>query len=301
MTFFRQFQHLLPNARAWSITAAKRLREFFEGLSGIGSDAKEFIDLVWLDIFPQTTRDLDAWDSQFNLPSADLTTQERRDRLDATWKALGGQSPRYLQDSIQAAGFDLYVHEWWVPGSEAAVGVKACATPRDPRVYIDNGAGYLLVNKIFSTDSQVIVRCGEPLSACGEPTALAGNFLTLQDSERGYEVPEDTTKWPYFLYVAGETFPTPGSISSARKEEFDALILKLRPAQQWVLVITEFVEILEESTIDFSTATYRSLDFVYEADVTIDFSAATYRSLNFEYEDDATIDFSTATYGSGST
>ena len=36
MTFLRVFKHLLPNARAWRITVDKKLRQFFEGLSGVG-------------------------------------------------------------------------------------------------------------------------------------------------------------------------------------------------------------------------------------------------------------------------
>ena len=57
------YKHLLPRAKAWRLTIEKQLRQFFEGLSTFLADAREFIDLVWLDIFPQQTRELDQWES----------------------------------------------------------------------------------------------------------------------------------------------------------------------------------------------------------------------------------------------
>ena len=55
------FKHLLPNARAWRITVQKQLREFFEGLTGLIDDTKEFHDGVYNDIDPETTREHDMW------------------------------------------------------------------------------------------------------------------------------------------------------------------------------------------------------------------------------------------------
>ena len=130
--FFRMLQHLLPNARAWRLTVDKQLRQFFEGLTGLGSDIKDFFDLIWLDIDPQETRELDAWESQFGLPNTLTDEQERRDRLDAEWKATGGQSPRYIQDTLQAAGFDVYVHEWWA---------DTVPTARNPLLVLNDGSG----------------------------------------------------------------------------------------------------------------------------------------------------------------
>lgn len=115
MIFFRQIQHLLPRARAWRLTTEKNLRSIFIALSTIGDAVKLFADLILLDIFAQTTRRIDEWEGQFNLPDVGMSEQERRDRLGSEFKALGGQSPRYIQDTLQNAGFPVYVHEWWWP------------------------------------------------------------------------------------------------------------------------------------------------------------------------------------------
>lgn len=271
MTFLRVFKHLLPNARAWRITVDKKLRQFFEGLSGVGSDVKTFFDGVWLDIFPETTRELDAWEQQFGLRDTGITEQERRDRLDATWKALGGQDPRYIQDTLQANGFDVYVHEWWEPGTEPAPGVKQCVTPRNPLMWLRreftgvtllvecgepgalcgepfaqsgnslNPLGYPLVNKVFETVPDLLTLCGEPLAQCGGLEASCGNYFQFKEVLRNYIVPNDPAKWPYFLYIGGETFGTLAQVDPKRRDEFEALCLKICPAQQWLGILVEYV------------------------------------------------------------
>lgn len=271
MMFLRIFKHLLPNARAWRVTVDKKLRQFFEGLSGVGSDVKTFFDEVWLDIFPQTTRELNNWEQQFGLRDTGITEQERRDRLDATWKALGGQDPRYIQDTLQANGFDVYVHEWWEPGSEPVPGVKQCVTPRNPlmwlrREFIEvsllvecgepsalcgepfaeagnslNPRGYPLVNKIFETIPDILPLCGEAVAEAGEPEALCGNYFEFRGIQREYIVPNDPAKWPYFLYIGGETFGTIAQVDPKRRDEFEALCLKICPAQQWLGILVEYV------------------------------------------------------------
>lgn len=271
MIFLRIFKHLLPHARAWQITVDKNLRSFFSGLTGVGSDIKEFIDGVWLDIFPETTRELDLWETQFGLRDTGLTEQERRDRLDATWKSLGGQDPRYIQDTLRANGFDVYVHEWWVPGTEPSVGVKQCVTPRNPllvlrreftgvALLVECGEalaacgealaqagesltprGYPLVNKVFFTAPDVLTLCGEAIAEAGESSALCGNYFEFREILKNYIVPTDVDKWPYFLYIGAETFGQLAQVDPKRRDEFEALCLKICPAQQWLGILVEYV------------------------------------------------------------
>jgi len=242
MNFLDLYKHLLPRAKAWSITAIKQLRDFFIGLSGIPEDVKLFFDKIWEDIFPGTTRELDKWEKQFNLSNSALSDAERRTALDAAWKALGGQDPRYIQDSLQAAGFPVYIHEWWVPGTEPAVGVPGCATPRNPLLYVS--AEY--------TESYPGVDCGEPLAACGEEFAEDGNFLEgdgsllvnkigFTGSYKRYTVPPDSTKWPYFLYIGDENFGDKASVPLSRREEFETLCLKICPTQQWLVLMVDYI------------------------------------------------------------
>lgn len=269
--FFRVFRHLLPNARAWRLVVEKRLRSFFEGLSGSGDAVKSFIDAVYLDLFPQDTRELSAWERQFALPATRLNEQQRRDRLAAMWRAVGGQDPKYIQDTLQGAGFDVYVHEWWEPGTEPAVGSHAAATPRSPLVWLRREftsvfilvecgeplaacgepdaecgnsrepRGYPLVNKILKTRPNLLVLCGEEVAECGNPSALCGNYDKFATVRRNYIVPRDPAYWPYFLYIGGETFGTLAQVDPTRRDEFEDLCLKICPAQQWLGMLAEYV------------------------------------------------------------
>ena len=267
--FFRIFKHLLPNAKAWQITIDKKIRQFFEGLTGIGEDINEFFDLMWLDIFPETTRDIPSWENQFALPNTLTNEQERRDRLAAAWKALGGQSPRYIQDTLQAAGFDVYLHKWWVPGSEAPIGVKAAATARDPFLYLNDGlqplqyfsldggvdmqdgdlavamdgasvqpSGYPLVNKILIPTVNIIGDGSVQMLDGGVNAQDGGNLTTY--APKLYEIPADTTEHPYFLYIGGETFPDHANIPASRRNEFETLCLKICPTQQWLGILVDY-------------------------------------------------------------
>lgn len=272
MIFLRLFQHLLPNARAWRLTASKTLRSFFEGLSGIGADIVEYTDLVWLDIFPDTTRELGAWENQFALVAGQLNEADRRSRLDATWKALGGQDARYIQATLRDAGFNVWVHEWWVPGTEGTPGVPVQATPRNPLTVLReeftgisgqftlgcgealalcgeanavcgesiDPLGYPLVNKLFSTNDDLTILCGEVLALCGEDDAECGQFNNFVFTPVNYVVPADPDLWPYFLYIGGEIFGDIATVLPARRDEFETLALKICPTQQWIGMLVTY-------------------------------------------------------------
>lgn len=228
--YLRMLQHLLPDGWAWRTTLiTKALRQFLDGLSASFESAREFIDLVHADRIPSTTRELALWEAQFGITAAN-TDADRRLALDSAWQAQGGQSPRYLQDTMQAAGFDVYVHEWWIPPNVDP------RTARDPRTYTEQ--------PLIGT-----VQCGEPLAQCGEPTALCNRFLA---NEPGYlvnrnltneappPVPDDPDTWPYFLYWGGATFPNPAVITSSRRAEFEQLLLQICPAHLWLVTLVTY-------------------------------------------------------------
>lgn len=226
--FFRILQHLLPDGVAWRTTVQKRLRTLLEALAEEPAAVRVFVDKVYRDLFPESTRELAAWERFFVLPgNGDDAT--RRQRLAAAWQETGGQAPRYLQDIVQAAGFDLYVHEWWSSGPPWVA--------RDPRAHTQV--------PLIGT-----VQCGEPDALCGEVSAQCNAFLA---NEPGYlvnidltptappRVPDDPDAWPYFVYFGGATFGDRVPITVARRRELEDLLLKLCPAQHWIVLMVDWV------------------------------------------------------------
>lgn len=236
--FFRLYKHLLPRAKAWNLTANKSLRDFFKGLVTLGSDVEKYYDDILDDVDPQKTRQLTSWDEQFGLQTFNGTEQAQRDRLSGAWKALGGQDPTYIQNTLQQAGFDVYVHEWWVPGSESAVNVKAPATARNPNTYLGTGLGYTLVNKILQSglikaqDGTKIMQDGNPKAMDGE----AGGYSFKQ-----YLVTSDPNTFPYYLYIGASTFPVHASMPDIRRNELETLCLKICPTQNWIGMLVDYV------------------------------------------------------------
>lgn len=260
-------RHLLPRAKAWSITIDKRLRQFFHGLGCGLSDPINFADLIYLDIFPDTTREIELWENQFGIiDNGTYTEAERRTRLNAAWKLHKINTREQIEEALQNAGFDVYVHEWWVPGTEPPVGVHAAATPRNPNQYIfgnrvdcgealaacgealaacgetlSGSIGYTLVNKITTLVRDILPGCGEALAACGEEIAVCGAYITINEIPKVYPIPDNYIYWPYFIYIGGETFPDFANVDSDRREEFENLCLKICPTQHWLGMLITYI------------------------------------------------------------
>lgn len=258
--FFRIFQHLLPDAIAWrirkgsnpwfwngahawdeegltwgEIPGGRPIDRFFDALTRPFRDARLFVDQVLEDLYPSSTRQLPEWQRQFGLVPP-VAHDDQVVQRESAWQEQGGQSPRYLQDRLQGAGFEVWIHEWWEPGSPVT------DPPRNPRDYTED--------PLFGT-----VQCGEPLAQCGEPTALCNGLLA---NEPGYlvnrgvpgaappPIPDDAAQWPFFLYWAGETFPESARVPQSRRAEFERLLLKLCPAHLWLVPIVDYVDDAEE-------------------------------------------------------
>jgi hypothetical protein len=240
---FRLFQHLLPRAIAWRTTVDTTLRRFFVGLSGLPTDVRTFIDLVYLDLLPSSTRELAAWERQFALPTGAAGGSElsRRLKLAAAWANQGRQSSDYIQRTLHAAGFTtVFVHEWWVSGPPYVA--------RDPRDYTTQPLlGIYQCEttspwQCFNTGASVPLapHCDNTLT--NEPGYLVNLDLTRRAPPG---VPSDPSYWPYFLYFAGENFPDPAFVESSRIAELRELVLRISPTQQWLVLMVEGIDEFE--------------------------------------------------------
>lgn len=270
MLFFRIIQHLLPRAAAWRITIDKPLRRFFLGLAGwlerddflltedeqtlTTEDGHEFLvegsgftnprrysDEVFEDIFPATTRELAEWESQFGLV-ANPSETIRRQNLAAEWAARGGQSPAYIQGVFQTAGFNVFVHEWWSSGPPYVA--------RDPRDFADQP----LIGQYQHTASADLAHQPQctgftvgGLPVAGQPQCdrfLANDphyIVNLDLTPRAPPpIPSDPNAWPFFFYLGAETFPDHVSVPASRRGEFERLVQKLKPSQQWVVTLVDY-------------------------------------------------------------
>ncbi|AUR98037.1 hypothetical protein NVP1246O_30 [Vibrio phage 1.246.O._10N.261.54.E10] len=246
----------LPQSRAFSLIITKAMRLFYAGLS-YPQYYRDLFDTTYKQLDPQATDNLVRWEDQFYLPSSGLTEQQRRDRLEATWKMTGGQSPAYLQSILRGYGFDVYVHDWWMPdentidinmgGTESFMGADgvfmggAVTDYPSPWSPVD-----LLVTPYYPLVNRTSVTSYAPVNMGSDSAFMNGedSFMgTLIKTESGdfYPIPANPVKWRGFVYVAGETMPNQATVPLERKAEFEELILSIFPADKWVGVIVEYV------------------------------------------------------------
>lgn len=250
--FFRIFQHLLPRTQTWRLTISKTLRSFFQGLTGAPSDAVAYIDAVYEDAFPGTTRELAEWEAQFGLV-ANPDDAIRRLNLAAAWAAGGGQSPSYIQGVLQSAGFDLYVYEWWSSGPPYVA--------RDPRLYTTQPLIGSVQCTAAGTGGQPVCTGagigGQP--QCNRFLANDPHYLVNKDLTNNAPPPvpprdADSIYWPYFLYVGSAIFPVRATIDGSRRQELETLLLKICPTHEWIVTLIDYVNIplfLEIDSSDF--------------------------------------------------
>lgn len=221
---FRVWQHLLPTGEVWRVVADKALRRIILALATWSDGPRSFADDVFDDVSPETTRVLDEWEEQLGLPPV-ASDAVRRQQLDAAWKSQGGQSPRYIQDVLQAAGFNVFIAEWWTWSGPTRVARDPLAYAQQPRIGT--------------------VQCGESRALCGVRSAYCNDLLA---NEPGYlvnkrlsrrappAIPTATSYRPFFIYFGGDAnMSTRASIPATRRAEFERLVLKLCPPHCWIV------------------------------------------------------------------
>jgi len=263
MDFLRLFKHLLPRAESWRIEKVqKRLYKFIRGLAFWLEDTnvdmtkaglRHYADKIYEDLGPATTRQIPMWENQFGIaPDPTLTDAQMRNRIDASWKSLGGQDPQYIQDVLHAAGFtQLFVHEWWQDSGVGALTVPP--TVRSAYRILELGLindGSLGVDGMqcegdhAQTDDDH-AQCHGSIGATG----VSHYALTNLDNDPTPTVPNDITLWPYFFYITGETWTDNGAapptitfpgVPASQKRELERTILKISPTQNWIGIIVNF-------------------------------------------------------------
>ena len=225
---FPTLKHLLSRSLAWTLPYNGFLRKYLEGLSEEPQAIKDFSDNVYLDIFPQTTREKELWERQFNLTGTG-TDQQRRDNIAARWLAQGGQGKDYLEDVIHAAGFtNVFIHEWW---TEISPGVYEA---KNPNLYLSTSSAGV---QFGQNDAQF----GGGAQFSGAYATTGGELLVNKGPNIVYTPPTDSQFYPEMIYVGAAVFPNFANVSLTQKEEFERLLLKYFPYSKWIGLLINYI------------------------------------------------------------
>ncbi len=233
--FLGVIQHLLPRTRTWSLVVDTTLRRFFAGIAdGLLTPARAAADSVWAALDPETTSELAEWENQFDIWETDASDANRRIAIEAAWNSATGQSPRYLQDRMQAAGFDIYYHGWRNPGGSV----------RDPHDYC-TASLYGTAQCLSEAYVDDVLYCGpedDLTTLCCDSFIVNETNYLVNEGLNGLPnpaLPTDETRWRYFIYWGGETFGTTATVPAARLVELKRMLLKYCPAHLWIVMLIE--------------------------------------------------------------
>lgn len=216
-------RQLYPTGRAWYM---KRGGIFHSLHSAINRSFVRFVEDSQLTLdsqFPDndnfSENDCSLWEYRLGLISNTSLSLEVRKQAILRKMAYPGnvkarQHPLYIQNQLQLAGFNVWVHEntvpYQTPDDIVSLGVEA--TQHGPLT--QHGVG----TQHGSVGFEVIANLSTP----NESYSIGGNL------------------WATF-FIGGETLGEMASVPSTRLQEFKELVLKLKPAEKVAFIFVNFV------------------------------------------------------------
>ena len=224
--FFKTMKSLAPKGLAYLLFKLTQHVELMTALSKEPERIETFFDLVQQSGVPDGNLpedSLDDWETFLALSKNDsLSVAERNERITAKYSSQGGQGPDYIQDTMQAAGFDVYV-------------VENFPSVIDPHtltgVYIPGPLVYE-ANRIYNA------RYGNDTYGGTTYGAFLGTTIDPVD----VPIPVAPTLYRYIWFLTGPLGINDFvNIPIARQQDFLNQILQIKPGHTPVLAQVNFV------------------------------------------------------------
>jgi hypothetical protein len=230
-TFFETIKTLFPRSRAFQLFIDNFKRRMIEALAKLPESIRILAELVYLDLFPDTTRFPEKWEKTFAVYFTASELPKRRNILDSLWKINnGGQAAEYLQGVLQ--------------GIEIAIRVVENVPVSDPR----------------SIRAVRLAVCGNRIMVCGNRKAVCDYRLDntpfipsvlRNDVSEFYTLPYDRNYWEMCFFVCKEVvrdgrnniiFVRQLTMNIIWKNYIEYLILKIKPVHSAAIVFINWVE-----------------------------------------------------------
>lgn len=231
MKFFDAVVTLFPRSRAFFLFADNTKRKFIKAISVLFENIRTEAELVYFDLFPDTTRCPEKWESTFAVYFKAEEISKRRNILDSLWKInKGGQSWPFLEEVLQGIISQIKVVEN-VPVS-------------DPR----------------SIRAVRLAVCGNRIMVCGNRKAVCDYrydntpfipTILRNDASEFYTLPYDPRYWEMCFFVCKEVvrdgrqhiiFVRHFSANIIWKNYIEYLILKIKPVHSTAIVFIDWKE-----------------------------------------------------------
>lgn len=262
--YFNLFKYILPKSNAFNITIQKWLTKFFEGLTALPDDYRDYLDTVYLAIFPDDTNSIELWEDQWGIRNPASTLSMRRNDVDIRWKLKGGQSAYYLESILQGAGFDVQVHENnpkvdpdnFISANFVMTCGMTTAVCGNDDAFAGKTGGYILANGFIPETTALrdyLMVCGwdgVDNITCGQQEAVCGYFNEFVVNPKIYSIPDNSDYWDDVFFIGGDATRNPTThvltaietvtLDADRQQEFESLILKIKPVHTWAGLMIDY-------------------------------------------------------------
>jgi hypothetical protein len=179
--FFETAKALFPQSRAFQLFVENKKYKLIQALCELPENVRKEGELVYFDLFPDTTRFPEKWEKIFALFFTKREYEKRREIIDSMWKLIhGGQSAVFLQDVLQCIDKQIKVVEN-IPTSN----------PRHSSIVELAVCGHRSM------------RCGNRRAVCNYRRGEIGFTPTIiqNDATADYNIPFDTNYWEFCFFV----------------------------------------------------------------------------------------------------
>lgn len=222
---------LLPPGSAWSPEADGGFDQLLDGMAANAEVLRERLAGLAVLRDPFLTPILADLEREYGIIPDDTVPETiRRQRLNATITARNGDgSADYLQDRLQAAGFDLYVHV-----NNPAV---------DPGTFILFAGSAIMGNADAEFNGENI-QFG---SKRGE--LIVNGPVYYEQALVRYAIPTDPTQWPLVFFVGGPATRddtgalidiADGAVPVYRRAELVRLIVRYKPMHTFAGLVARY-------------------------------------------------------------
>jgi hypothetical protein len=229
--FFEAIKALFPRSRAFEMFALNAKRLLFEALSELPENIRRETELVYFDLFPDTTRCPERWESVFSIYLTTPELAKRRNIIDVLWKQISGDEGTHFLELVLRkidAGFKVVENVPVVdPRSQQSVMLCVCD-------YVD-------------------MVCDNDNACCdyreGDDTFIPS--ILQNDTSSIYAIPDDADYWEMCFFVCKEVlrnesneimYVEPLNLDIVWKNIVEYLILKIKPVQSTAIVFVRWQE-----------------------------------------------------------
>jgi hypothetical protein len=229
LRFFDSVAALFPQARAFFLFVDNFKRKFVKSISVLFEDIRHEAELVYFDLFPDTTRYPEKCEITFAVYFTAKEIEKRRSIIDSLWKInKGGQSWPFLEEVLEGIGKIKVVENVPVinPRLVKAVDVAVCD------------------NEIMFCDNELAV-CDYHLGDDGFIPSVLRN-----DVSEFYSIPVDQAYWEMCFFVCKNvlrdnhfniSYVEPLKLNAVWRNYVEYLILKIKPVHSTAIVFIDWI------------------------------------------------------------